>query len=944
MNPRPAPRLRHHRLMTLRRTNPNMEELEVRALLSGTIIDHPTFVIGPFAGQGPGGGFTPAQIETGYGLSRISFNGTAGTGHGETIAIVDAYNDPNIQSDVNTFDSEFSLPALTVSVVNETGGTNLPGVDSTGGWELEESLDVEWAHALAPSASITLVEASSTSFSDLLTAVGYAAGHANVVSMSWGGSEFSGETSYDSDFDQAGVAFVASSGDEGAPAEWPAASPNVLSVGGTALTLTSNNAWSSESGWSGSGGGPSAYESQPSYQTGVVTKTSSERAVPDVAYDASPSTGVAVYDSYTYEGETLDWVEIGGTSVGAPSWSALLAIADQGRVLGGESALNSTGPQQVMDILYQNTSDFHDITTGTSDGDPNYSAGPGYDYVTGLGTPFANSVASSLVGTTAPHDTFKLTASSPQTAGKSFSLTVTAISPSGTTDTSFTGSIDFTSTDPQASLPGTSSLDDGTATFTVTLKTAGSQTITATDTSNTAITGTTSAISVSPAAASKFVLSGLPSTVTAGVAQSFKVTAEDPYGNVATGYTGTVKFTSSDAKATLPGNSQFTSSNQGVQSFSVTFATAGTQSLTVTDTSSGISGTQSGISVAPAAATNLTATAVSSSQINLAWSASAGATGYEIERSLSPSSGFTEVGTATATTYSDTGLTAGTTYYYLVIATGGGNSSAASNTASATTTGTAPVTESLWGTSYKPRVNSDYDGSPGQTFELGVQFESNVAGEVSGVLFYKQRGMTGTNVGHLWSSNGTLLASATFTNETASGWQKVSFSKPVSIVANSYYTVSYTTGSPLFYYESGYFANGGVTNGNLTAPSSTDINGTILDNGVYNYGGDFPIASQSSANFWTDLMFSPGSGDAIPATPAPAKQPVQTAAIVALTPSQSSRMVISPPAARPAGPATYGVASGGAAPTFLGPLPSSGPIPQLGAIEPLFKKSSWWGE
>ena len=120
MGPRPARSLRHHRLTTVRRTKPNIEALELRALLSRTIIGHPTFVIGPLAGNGPGGGFTPAQIEAGYGYSSISFNGTAGTGKGETIAIVDAYNDPDIQSDLNTFDSEFSLPAMTVSVVNET--------------------------------------------------------------------------------------------------------------------------------------------------------------------------------------------------------------------------------------------------------------------------------------------------------------------------------------------------------------------------------------------------------------------------------------------------------------------------------------------------------------------------------------------------------------------------------------------------------------------------------------------------------------------------------------------------------------------------------------------------------------------------------------------------------------------------------------------------------
>ena len=159
---------------------------------------------------------------------------------------------------------------------------------------------------MAPGANIMLVEASSASDSDLLTAVRYAAAHANVVSMSWGGSEFSGESVYDSAyFEQPGVAFVASSGDNGAPASWPAASPNVLSVGGTSLNLGSGSAWSSETGWSGSGGGPSAYEAQPAYQNGVVTQTATARATPDVAYDANPSTGFAVYDSTPYWGNDL---------------------------------------------------------------------------------------------------------------------------------------------------------------------------------------------------------------------------------------------------------------------------------------------------------------------------------------------------------------------------------------------------------------------------------------------------------------------------------------------------------------------------------------------------------------------------------------------------------------------------------------------------------------
>ena len=252
-------------------------------------------------------------------MNNIVFNGTPGTGSGQTIAIVDAYDDSNIQSDLNQFDTQFGLPATTVTRVNQTGGTTYPSVDPTGGWELEESLDVEWAHAMAPGANILLVEASSSNSDDIFAAVSYASAHASVVSMSWGGGEYSTETADDSQyFVHSGVVFVASSGDSGAPAIYPSASPDVLSVGGTALTLTSSNDWSSEAGWSGSTGGPSAVESQPAYQTGVVTQTTTARATPDVAYDASPSTGVSVYDTIPYNNRILNWLNVGGTAPGTP--------------------------------------------------------------------------------------------------------------------------------------------------------------------------------------------------------------------------------------------------------------------------------------------------------------------------------------------------------------------------------------------------------------------------------------------------------------------------------------------------------------------------------------------------------------------------------------------------------------------------------------------------
>jgi Domain of unknown function (DUF4082)/Fibronectin type III domain len=851
---------------------PAIDQLESRSLLSANVA-HPTFLLSPMAGPGggaPGGGFTPAQIEQGYGFSSISFNGTPGTGKGETIAIVDAYNDPNIQADLNTFDAQFGLPNTTVVRVNENGGTSLPASDPSGGWELEEALDVEWAHAIAPQATIMLVEASSAYDNDLLAAVKYAAAHANVVSMSWGGGEFSGERSYDSTyFSQPGVVYVASAGDSGAPAEWPSASSNVLSVGGTALTLGAGSNWSSEAGWSGGGGGPSAYEAQPSYQAGVVTQTSSARATPDVAYDASPSTGVGVYDSVPYQGKTYGWLEIGGTSAGAPQWAALVAIADQGRAASGQAALNSTGPQEVMTILYQNAGDFHDITSGSSLGRPRYSAGLGYDYVTGMGSPIANLVVGSLVGSnsTATHDTLALSASASQNAGQAFSLTVTAKNSSGATDTGYTGTIHFTSSDIQAGLPGNfafTAANHGTYTFTVTLKTAGSQSISATDTVTAATTGTLGGISVSPAQASALAISGLSSSETAGLAQSFTVTAFDPYGNVATGYSGTVAFSSSDLAAGLPASYSFTVANQGTHLFSLTFETAGTQSLTVTDAASPIAVTQAGISVAPAAPTSLVASAVSTSQINLTWTASSGATGYLIQQSLSASSGWTQVGSTSggsATSFQQTGLASGTTYYYRVVATLGNTDSPYSNVASATTSGTGTVAAagSIWRNSYVPPENAYSYGY----YELGVKFTSSVAGQVTGVRFYKQTWMGGyLHVGHLWSSTGALLATATFTNESAYGWQQVSFASPVAIQANTVYVVSFSTGGGYFGISTGFFTSGGVTNGPLSALPGSVSGG----DGVYNRGGAFPSVNGNGMNFWTDVAFTPSStGGGVPA-------------------------------------------------------------------------------
>lgn len=386
---------------------PNLEALEDRLLLSISPIALPGVEVlsSSALGDAPkvtasgspsqSGGFSPQQIKQAYSFDQISFNNGAvqGDGSGQTIAIVDAYNQPNIGGDLQAFDSAYGLPAPPNFVVlNQSGGTTLPANNTS--WGVEESLDVEWAHAIAPGANILLVEASSDNYSDLVAAANYARTQpgVSVVSISWGSTEFAGETAYDSDFTtpsgHEGVTFVAAAGDNGT-VEYPAASPNVLTVGGTQLSLNTSGNYGSETAWSSGGGGISTYETQPSYQHGVVTQTSARRAVPDVAYNASTASGYSIYDSYGYDG----WTQGYGTSAAAPQWAALIAIADQGRALQGKGSLD--GGSQTLPALYQlPKGDFHDVTSG---GNGSYSAGPGYDLVTGRGSPIANLVVAGLV-------------------------------------------------------------------------------------------------------------------------------------------------------------------------------------------------------------------------------------------------------------------------------------------------------------------------------------------------------------------------------------------------------------------------------------------------------------------------------------------------------------------------------------------------------------------
>jgi subtilase family serine protease len=333
-------------------------------------------------------GYTPAQMTA---LLRLT-----GYGKGQTIAIVDAFDDPDIASDAETFSQQYGLPGVCGS-----GGT--PGhcftldveqqsasAGSNGDWALETSLDVEWAHAIAPDATIKLVEASDDDFASLFSAVATAvATRPAVVSMSWGANgEFSDETYYDHFCAVAMTVCVVSSGDYGHPGEYPAYNPAVLAIGGTTLNLTDSGAVTSEQDWSQSGGGQSWFEPEPADQDKV--QSTGKREIPDVAFDADPNTGVPVYDSDPDSGQ-VGWWEVGGTSVGAPSWSAILADTDQLRAAKAEAPLTAAGDAVQRAVYSLPSSVLTPVTTGPANGFCPVGCTPtaGYDEITGLGSPRA---------------------------------------------------------------------------------------------------------------------------------------------------------------------------------------------------------------------------------------------------------------------------------------------------------------------------------------------------------------------------------------------------------------------------------------------------------------------------------------------------------------------------------------------------------------------------
>jgi hypothetical protein len=336
----------------------------------------------PLAGSGVGGGYDPADLRSAYALP----SETAGAG--QTVAIVDAFDDPNAEADLAVYRSRYGLPACTSSggcfrKVNQSGGTSYPAANS--GWAVEISLDLDMVSAACPKCHLLLVEATTNEDINLYTAEDEAAAlGATEISNSWGGEEYVGESEDDVFFHHPGVPITFSAGDSGYEAEYPAASPDVIAVGGTALKRASNSRGWSETAWSKTGSGCSALESKPAWQT---DSGCADRTIGDVSAVAAPETPLSVADSYKLPAEfsvpEAGWTLVGGTSASSPLVAGTMALASaHARSFPGAQALYLQAHQR-------GTGTLDDVVSGSDGKCGSYlcTAGPGYDGPTGLGTP-----------------------------------------------------------------------------------------------------------------------------------------------------------------------------------------------------------------------------------------------------------------------------------------------------------------------------------------------------------------------------------------------------------------------------------------------------------------------------------------------------------------------------------------------------------------------------
>jgi kumamolisin len=307
---------------------------------------------------------------------------TVAKGGSNVVVIVDAYDFPTALNDLTVFSKQYGLPKPTnknFQVAYQSG--TKPQADPSGGWELEEALDIEYAHAMAPKAKIVLVEANSNSFDDLFAAeqvasqIAVAAG-GGEVSNSYGGGEFNGEEAYESNFQAPGVVFFASTGDTPG-VEVPSALSNVVAVGGTVVTRDKSGNYLGQNVWSSGGGGETQYVPIPSYQSVISKIVGSHRGVPDVALVAGPP-GVWIYDTTKYGGAIRQWLTVTGTSIASPATAGFV---------NNVASFADSSPDELTTIYanYTNKKDWTDITTGScNNGSSNLV---GWDYCTGVGTP-----------------------------------------------------------------------------------------------------------------------------------------------------------------------------------------------------------------------------------------------------------------------------------------------------------------------------------------------------------------------------------------------------------------------------------------------------------------------------------------------------------------------------------------------------------------------------
>lgn len=520
----------------------------------------------------PGGAYGPPDLQAAYGT--VTASATVGTGR--TVAIVDAYDDPNAESDLATYRAAAVLPACTTvnscfKKVNQNGGTSYPAADV--GWAEEISLDLDMVSAMCPLCKVLLVEANSNSFADLGVAVNRAASMGAIaISNSYGGGEFNGESSFgNAYFNHPGVAVTVSSGDNGYGVEYPAASPNVIAVGGT--TLQKSGGVFTETAWSGAGSGCSAYEAKPSWQHDPGC---TRRTVADVSAVADPATGVLVYDSF---GITPGWYAFGGTSVASPIIASIAALA------GGPW----TNPP--ASSLYAQPGALHDVVAGSNGGCGSYlcNAAVGFDGPTGLGTP---NTTAAFVGAPAASD-FSLSASP-----SSVSLSANGIGSSAITLTGLNGfngtatlAASVNGNGVNATLSPATLSSGGSATLGLAAVSAGTYIVTITASSGSLVHTATVTVTVAPAVTPNFSIAVSPSSrsVTRGSSTTYTVTITRTGGFAGSVTLGVTGQTSRDT-ASFSKNPIASGSTTSVLTIRTSRSDArSTRSLTITGTSGALS-------------------------------------------------------------------------------------------------------------------------------------------------------------------------------------------------------------------------------------------------------------------------------------------------------------------------------------------------------------------